>query len=292
MGYWKINNLEFSAIFNNKNKILELYLQECKRLQQQIQQSIEEIQMLKQLLTDQRRLDGFKSNLKGYNKILFDLIFQLKQAFICPLSLDCLSNPVILPSGVTINEEFFDKLINKKDPYNNNLIVNYKIHNRFAAEVKEIIEGCEKQLFSEKLNDKELSIDIQDCSKCIQTDFGAETEEEKIADIGQLNSLAWTNLEDEQSDHFVDKIVKESVNLIQNQIFNFVKENYAKLDNREANSNRNNPISKNENERKMNEFDATLEKIGLIRIDRQNQNDKGSNINASSSLTYNPSSNL
>ena len=99
-------------------------------------------------------------------------------------------------------------------------------------------------------------------------------------------------MEDEQSNHYVDKIVKEGVNWIQNQIFNFVKENYANLENWEANSNRNNSIIQNENESKMNEFDATLEKIGLIRIDRQNQNEKGSNMNASSSLTYNPSSNL
>ena len=181
------NSLDLSASFDNHKKI---YLQEYERSIKQIEQYIEKIKMPKQLQKDQGILDNFKYNDKGYNKKYFDLIFQLKQMFVCPISLDCLSNPVILPSGITINEEFFDKLINKKDPYNNNLIVNCKIHNRFAAEVKEIVEASEKQLINEQLNDKEPSIDTQDCRKCIQTDFNVEAEEEKIADIGQLNSLA------------------------------------------------------------------------------------------------------
>ena len=290
--YWTRSNRELKATLDNQQEMLDKYLQEYKKSKKQAQESTKEIKMLRKLQKDQERLDGFKTNHKGYNKKLFDLIFQLKQVFVCPLSLDCLSNPVILPSGVTINEEFFDKLINKKDPYNNKLDVNYKIHNRFAAEVKEIVEACEKQLINEQLNDKEPSIDTQECSNCTQTDFSIEAEEEKIADIEQLNSLTWANKIDEQSNQYVDKILKEIVNLIQNQIINFVKENYAKLDNSKANSSRNNSIVQKEYESKMNRFNAALEKIGLIRIDRQNQNDKGSNMNASSSLTYNPRSNL
>ena len=96
------------------------------------------------------------------------------------MSLDQLDNPTILPSGFTINESYFDKLINRRDPYNKNLTVKCKIVNRFAKEVKEIIEGFKKlvaedeQKIQNEINEKE-SQDLFIFSK-EQTDYLLETD--------------------------------------------------------------------------------------------------------------------
>ena len=81
-----------------------------------------------------------------YKDNYFKLIFQLKDFLECPLSFDYLKNPIILPSGLTIDESYFDRLIDSKDPYNKQLIVKQKIHNRFAIQVKEIVETSEEQM--------------------------------------------------------------------------------------------------------------------------------------------------
>ena len=85
-----------------------------------------------------------------YKDNYFELIFQLKNLFECPLSFDRLKNPIILPSGFTIDESYFDRLIDCKDPYNKEFIVKYKICNRFARQVKEIVEASEEQMLKQK----------------------------------------------------------------------------------------------------------------------------------------------
>ena len=127
-----------------------------------------------------------------YKDNYFELIFQLKDLFECPLSLDCLKNPIILPSGFTIDESYFDRLINSKDPYNNKFIVKQKIHNRFAIQVKEIVETSEEQTLKQQQSYEEfkaqLDIDRQECSKDTQTDFVSKSED-IIEIINQLRSL-------------------------------------------------------------------------------------------------------
>ena len=121
-----------------------------------------------------------------------DLIYQLKELFECPLSLDRLVDPVILPSGKTINESCFNQLVDSRDPFNKEVIVKHKIHNRFANEVKEIIEGSEKQMLEQQQSYQKLKarldIERQELSKDTQTDFVVRPEED-ISHINQLSSL-------------------------------------------------------------------------------------------------------
>ena len=93
---------------------------------------------------------GHQSDDICYKDNYFELIFQLKNLFDCPLSFDRLKNPIILPSGLTIDESYFDRLIDSKDPYNKQLIVKQKIHNRFAIQVKEIVEASEEHMLKQK----------------------------------------------------------------------------------------------------------------------------------------------
>ena len=69
-----------------------------------------------------------------------------------PLSCAKLTSPIILPSGNTIQEEFFDKFLvhNNVDPYNKNLRIKQKIKNRFVANVMEIVEEIEKSVENEE----------------------------------------------------------------------------------------------------------------------------------------------
>mmetsp|Transcript_22213 Transcript_22213/g.19737 ORF Transcript_22213/g.19737 Transcript_22213/m.19737 type:complete len:117 (+) Transcript_22213:242-592(+) len=71
--------------------------------------------------------------------------FKLKSLYECPLSMEDLNNPAILPSGITIEQDFAQGLINnkQKDPYNRNENVNKIIVNRFAKDVKKIITDFE-----------------------------------------------------------------------------------------------------------------------------------------------------
>ena len=108
------------------------------------------------------------------------------------MSLDRLKNPIILPSGFTIDESYFDRLIDCKDPYNKEFIVKYKICNRFARQVKEIIEASEEQMLKQQQSYEELKaqldIERQECSKDTQTDFVVRSEED-IRTINQLRSV-------------------------------------------------------------------------------------------------------
>ena len=97
-----------------------------------------------------------------------------------------------MPSGNTIDEDYFNKLIDSKDPYNEDLVVKHKVHNRFANEVKEIVEASEKQMLELQQNYEELKVqldtDRQERSKDTQTDFVVRAEDD-VSVIERLSSL-------------------------------------------------------------------------------------------------------
>ena len=198
----KKSNKELTTSLNNQNAISDLYLEDCKRLQQEIQQHTDEIKRLKNLQNNDQ-IDVNKVNEReiifvrqndemNLNTYYHDLISQLKILYECPLSLDRLKNPIILPSGFTINEDYFDKLIDSKDPYNKEFIVKHKVHNRFANEVKEIVEASEKQMLEKKQNYEDfkhqLDTDRQERSKDTQTDFVVRADDD-VAAIERFSSL-------------------------------------------------------------------------------------------------------
>ena len=53
---------------------------------------------------------------------------------------------MILPSGNTIDKTAADKLRRKKDPYNRTMYARNAIPNRFAKQVKELIENINFEL--------------------------------------------------------------------------------------------------------------------------------------------------
>ncbi|CAI2363377.1 unnamed protein product [Moneuplotes crassus] len=79
---------------------------------------------------------------KNYKELLCDFIAKVDSAFECPLSCDKLRDPVILPSGHTINSDFYEKLIKSKarDPYNKSYRLTHAIVNRLAIQIQEIMD--------------------------------------------------------------------------------------------------------------------------------------------------------
>ena len=72
-------------------------------------------------------------------KILDEVIKKINRLLECPISFTFLESPVIIPSGNTIDESAFNRLIKKADPFNRKLKISDKIVNRFAVDVKEIL---------------------------------------------------------------------------------------------------------------------------------------------------------
>ena len=85
-----------------------------------------------------------------YSEMYSSLIYKINNILDWPITLDRLVNPIILPSGVTIEEYCFDKLINKKDPYDKNLIVKNKIYNRIAKNINEIIKQSDLAIYEKE----------------------------------------------------------------------------------------------------------------------------------------------
>ena len=86
------------------------------------------------------------------NRFYSDLVNNLKKLFECPLSLVELTSPIILPSGVTIQEDCLSLLLKRgnTDPYDKDLKVNDKIVNKFALNVREVIEDSQKKVSAEQ----------------------------------------------------------------------------------------------------------------------------------------------
>ena len=82
------------------------------------------------------------------------MIEELNDLVICPISQETISSPVLLPSGVTVQEYVFDKLKGSKDPFNRNIIVNDKIVNRFAKNVFEMLTNVSKMIQSKLIEGK------------------------------------------------------------------------------------------------------------------------------------------
>ncbi|CAI2369860.1 unnamed protein product [Moneuplotes crassus] len=90
---------------------------------------------------------------RDYKKLFCFFYERIESLLDCPLSYEKLTEPVILPSGITINQNFCEKLIttNCYDPYNSTLKINSIIINRFTKSVKEIYEDIgQKHLLLER----------------------------------------------------------------------------------------------------------------------------------------------
>ena len=87
------------------------------------------------------------------NELLVD---KLKEMLICPLSGEWFTNPVVLPSGVTVEESTYDNLAkeNRRDPFNPSLYLSDKIKNRLIINLIEVVKKQEHSTISEVLKDQ------------------------------------------------------------------------------------------------------------------------------------------
>ena len=109
----------------------------------------------------------------------------------CPLSLSQLTAPVILPSGITIQDSFFDELVknNNIDPYNKNLRIRQRIVNRFAKNVMEIINEIEKEVVDEGLKIEQAYISQIQNNNIADASFQAELFSRSEDDIALIEKL-------------------------------------------------------------------------------------------------------
>ena len=203
--------------------ISNLYLEDCKALQNEVQHYIKEAKALNDLKDKDQANEANSKDIViinqnddiSYKSNYEDLMSQLKDLFECPLSLDCIKTPIILLSGFTIEEEYFDRLVDSKDPYNKEFIVKHKIHNRFARQVKEIVEASEDQMLKQQQSYQEikaqLEIDRQECSKDTQTDFDFRFEDD-IAFIKQFSNFVEDyNSDGHRNQQIIEKLQEELI---------------------------------------------------------------------------------
>jgi hypothetical protein len=91
--------------------------------------------------------------------ILNSLVAKLKAQLECPINYSPIENPVILKSGITVDENTFDKL--DRDPFDNTKKCDQKIKNLFFKEIKEITShACEQisQIKSREQQDEKENI--------------------------------------------------------------------------------------------------------------------------------------
>ena len=88
-----------------------------------------------------------------YKSLLLD---KIKKIIVCPLSGEQLRNPVVLPSGVTVEQKFYDNLVdeNTRDPFNPSLNISESRVNRLALDLIFVVEKIENSSFNESILDK------------------------------------------------------------------------------------------------------------------------------------------
>ena len=167
-------------------------------------QKIENIELLKRIkkLEDSsydwcKKIEEVKvlRNDNHHFKLLWNLIHKIKELYECPVSFSIITRPIILQSGVTIQESCFNELKRKwkSDPYDKTLKIAKSIPNRFATKVSEIINEAEKDLFTKVTIDspaQNLSINenINSSENSISSELLTVYEENRIK-IEQLYEL-------------------------------------------------------------------------------------------------------
>ena len=176
---------KLTSSLKEKEKLSKQFQKEIKINKIELEQSQIEINQLKNAIIDQRKKylelhnkeswDKTESRLIYYTKLYYSLESKLQKLLEWPLSLDKLANPTILPSGITITESYFNRLINQKDPYNKKLKVSQKICNRIAKDLQEIINESENVVFKEEKEVQQIQKQLKENrllnSKETQTNF-------------------------------------------------------------------------------------------------------------------------
>ena len=76
------------------------------------------------------------------------MLNDLNDLFICPIQYTEMDNPMILPSGVTVDKDTISNLGYNRDPYNWSFKARNAIPNRLASQIKEILDKANQSLDS------------------------------------------------------------------------------------------------------------------------------------------------
>ena len=155
---YKHNVDEKNKAQNEYNKLRDKYEKLENKLKAKESKNVELTNMLKQM---EDKAQDWKDKIEEVKslgddwfnfKLFWEMLGELKQLYECPITFSNITKPVILTSGVTIQETCFQKLKEKwvVDPFNKNLNINHKIPNRFAIKVLEIINKTEQELFKKQ----------------------------------------------------------------------------------------------------------------------------------------------
>ena len=200
--------MKANTILQNKNKDFENEVREIKFLLEEshhaynnLKAKFERVESNYKLIWGkeqnyQARLQQWERKITWLKKIkkdvpyfeLYDsLLSEIKELFDWPLSMVDLTKPCILPSGNTIQEECWDELKkrNSYDPYNKEIRLNLKIINRFALEVRNIIDNSYRKIDYEDDRRKaaeRAKLEAQQNSKSIdiQVNLEVRSENDKI----------------------------------------------------------------------------------------------------------------
>ena len=74
------------------------------------------------------------------------MLNDLNDLFKCPILNTKMDNPMILPSGNTVDKDTISQIKDDRDPYNKNLKTSNAIPNRLAKQIKEILDGAKQNL--------------------------------------------------------------------------------------------------------------------------------------------------
>lgn len=194
----EIENLERenSKIYKESESLIALEIEKYQKLEKRFREfqnlsKTRETNLREERIRFKKEIEAFQQSRSDvqYFKHYSSLVFRLKELYECPISCSNLTSPIILPSGITIQDSFFDELVkhNTVDPYNKNLRIRQRIVNRFAERVKEVIEGIEKEVIKD--GDKIQNISELQKQSTADSSFQAELFTRSDEDIETIKQL-------------------------------------------------------------------------------------------------------
>ena len=117
--------------------------------------------------------------------ILYSLITTLNSLFECKITFSTIHTPIILNSGVTVDERIFSQL--QRDPFDRTKSWDQKITNLFAKDVRRALAAAERQMKKEEVGGE------QECGRCERLQKGVKEAREEVDllrfEIGRLENV-------------------------------------------------------------------------------------------------------
>jgi hypothetical protein len=119
--------------------------------------------MQKKMNVYESKLDKVDLSEVQYKDLFETLYDSLQSHLVCPLTLEKIDDPVMLPSGQTVEKAFMQDLIskNKRDPFDRNKLCTTIVQNRFAQYVIDTLSKIDKAI-SEMPKDRKPKSELKD----------------------------------------------------------------------------------------------------------------------------------